>query len=324
MKKTLLLPLLLIATFSSHANIIHNDFSIVINGDASLGQGVHVHGGAYIGGNMNVDGWNSSFGSDIEAGKTSLYVVGDITGNRRLDLMNKNYYIGGDNKNNLQNSGSEVDSNTIDDDFFEFYKRQSVTMSNMEDSGVYIDSRDNNQIKINLFPGELNVINLNEENSGFLSKQNSNLLFNNFTNDTFVIVNYDLSSDLLFKSKNQNLQTNVFDNVIWNFYGGGELTMDQSVSTFKGSILAVDSLVDWKANDIDGQLVANELNWGNTSQSHLYSPWVNMDNFGLSELNVPLPDISNVTEPKAAVFLLVLLMLLINQMRNKGLTLRIR
>jgi hypothetical protein len=65
--------------------------------------------------------------------------------------------------------------------------------------------------------------------------------------------------------------------------GGGDLVIDSSVSTFKGGILATDSFVDWRANDIDGQLVAGELSWGNTSQSHLYSPWANMDNFNIIE-----------------------------------------
>lgn len=267
----------------ANANPVYDNFGVVVNGDANLGQGVHVHGGAYIGGDLTVSGWNSSFGSNLERGDTSLVVNGNSIGGKRLDLMGKSHYIGGSNSNHLQNIGNELQESGLPGQFFDFYSRNSLLLSGMEDTSVNVDDRDSNNIRVNLVPEQLNVINFNEYNASFLSNQNSNLLFNNFTENTYVVINYDLSSDLIFKSKNQNLQESLFDNIIWNFYGGGDLVIDSSVSTFKGSILATDSFVDWRANDIDGQLVAGELSWGNTSQSHLYSPWENMDNFNIIE-----------------------------------------
>jgi len=41
-------------------------FSIVVNGDANLGSGVHVHDGAYIGGDLTYRGANGSYGSDMK------------------------------------------------------------------------------------------------------------------------------------------------------------------------------------------------------------------------------------------------------------------
>lgn len=246
----------------ANATPVYDDFGLVVNGNANLGQGVHVHGGAYIGGNLTVSGWNSSFGSDLERGDTSLIVNGNSDGGKRLDLMGKSHYIDGSNSNHLQNVGDELHINELPENFFDFYSRNSLLLSKLEDTSVNVDDRDNNNIRVSLVPEQLNIINFNKDNASFLSNQNSNILFNNFTENTYVVINYDLSSDLVLKSKNQNLQESLFDNIIWNFYGGGDLLVDSSVSTFKGSILATDSLVDWRANDIDGQLVAGELVWG--------------------------------------------------------------
>ena len=47
-----------------------------------------------------------------------------------------------------------------------------------------------------------------------------------------------------FKAKNQNMPSYAYDNIVWNFVGDSSLMIENSVSTFKGTILAVDSDVE--------------------------------------------------------------------------------
>lgn len=155
----------------------------------------------------------------------------------------------------------------------EALNRKSAELTAQHAVGATIDTSDSNHIKISVTPGITNVLHLNRGNAGFLSNQNSNIHFLNMTDDTRVIVNVDTGSGLTFRAKNQSLSSSLFDNVIWNFTGNGDITFANSVSTFKGSILAADRLVNWQANDIDGQLLVGDLSWQHTSQSHYYQPW---------------------------------------------------
>ncbi|QJR81931.1 choice-of-anchor A family protein [Alteromonas pelagimontana] len=248
-----------------------SDYSIVVSGNADLGSGVHVHGGAYIGGDLTLNGGNMSVGSDSHTG---LYVGGSILSNQRIDLMNNDYRIRGTNAAYFQNAGSLLKNSTMDSvDVASAIQAKADALADLEDTGVTVHDSDWNQIKIDLVADTLNVMNWDATNASFLTSQNANLMFNNFTDDTFLVINYTMEDDFTFAAKNQNLPASTYANVLWNFIGDDQLTIANSVSTFKGSILAANSNVNWQANDIDGQLLAAGLTWKNTSQSHYYIPW---------------------------------------------------
>lgn len=264
----------ILGSFAVEASLLKNEnFSIIVKENANLGSGVHVHGGAYIGGDLSYTGANGSYGSRLNNGEIGLYVNGKVEASQRLDLMGKNYYSGTRINAPLQNPGEEVEIAVNNDSFFDLIKDKSAGMANLLDTGVDINSRDINRIEFNLIPDQFNVVNLNALNASYLTTQNANLMFSNFTENTFLVINYTLQDTMRFKAKNQNMPSYAYDNIVWNFVGDSSLMIENSVSTFKGTILAVDSDVEWKANDIDGQLVAKSLDWSNTSQSHFYTPW---------------------------------------------------
>lgn len=291
-----------------------NNFSLIVAGDADLGWGVHVHGGGYIGGNLSIQGSNGGFGNALPPEYSlGMYVGGNITspgsGTRQIALFNNDYYVGGSNSGaHFQNPGSQLTTDPLapqtQGSIAGALSAKSSEMAALSETGATVDASDSNNIKINLTADELNVLNLNSSNASFLSNQNSNILFNNFTETTQLIINYAMDGALDFRAKNQNLGSSLFDNVVWNFVGGNDLTFANSVSTFKGSIFAADSHVEWNANDIDGQLIANSLQWSNTSQSHYYVPW--------GEYEEP----SNVPEP--SMFGLLMLSLLGLKLRGRA------
>ncbi len=250
-----------------------SNYSLIVTDDANLGSGVHIHGGLYVGGDLTYSGANTSVGSDISDDSTGLVVAGDINATQQLDLMGTNYYIGGSSSVALNNAGDEVTSNPVSSDDIQSLIETSQALSELEDSGVTVNASDINGITFTLTEGELNVINLDASTASYLSTQNAALIFSGFTSDTYLLINYDLSTDLTFVAKILGLSEEYYSNIIWNFVGSATLTVANSVSTFKGSILAPDSSVIWQANDIDGQLIAKNLTWLNTSQSHYYTPW---------------------------------------------------
>lgn len=296
---------------TANAELLSKDnFSIIVGGDANLGSGVHVHGGLYTGGDLRYIGANGSYGSRLDSGDLGLYVNGSIIANQRLDLMGKDYYVNGTFTGPTQNVGSKRDAAAENGaTLFNEFQSISSAMSKMADTGVTVDSRDFNRIQFNLVPDTLNVINLDQMSASYLSQNNANLMFSNFTENTFLVVNYTYQDAMRFKAKNQNMPHYAYDNIVWNFIGDGELIVDQSVSTFKGSILAMDSHVDWEANDHDGQLVAQSLLWERTSQSHYYSPWDTWSNFYSAPVTPPTNgELGDVNLPKSNVLSLLLLL----------------
>lgn len=272
---------------------------MVVRDNANLGSGVRVNGGGFFGGELSYQGANGSFGGELSAGETSLYANGGINANQRIDLMGKDYYIEGGSPVPLQNAGNEAAAADNGDTFFNAFDSASDNMASLDDNGVTVDSSDHNQVRFNLTPGQLNVINLDKNNAAFLSSQNANVMFNNFTEDTFLVVNYTLDGDMNYRAKNQNLPQYAYDNIVWNFVGNSTLKIDQSVSTFKGSIFATNSHIEWYANDLDGQLVSDSVIWSQTRQVNYYDPWSNIQAFeldapadavepGFDDVNAPL------------------------------------
>jgi choice-of-anchor A domain-containing protein len=276
-----------------------NQFSLIVAGDANLGNGVHVHGAGYIGGNLTVKGSNGGFGQALPAGSLGLVVGNNVSasGNRQIAMFNKSYHVGGTINNvTLQNPGTQVMANPLAPlnamAIGTALSNKSAELASQASTGASVNASDFNNIMISLTAGITNVLNLNASNASFLGNQNSNINFLNFTAGTKLIVNYDLGgSDFVFKAKNQNLATSVFDDVIWNFVGTNKVTFANSVSTFKGTIFAANSLVDWKANDIDGQLVAKSLVWNQTSQSHYYTPWSQWEPEPEAVVETPEPEL---------------------------------
>ena len=281
MKKVATMAFLGFVSCHASAEILSKDnFSIVVGDDANLGAGVHVHGGLYTGGDLYYKGANGSYGSRLDQGDLGLYVNGSVMTNQRLDLMGKDYYVNGTFNAKVQNPGQQREYGADNGGtLFNEFSSLSDKMSKMSDRGVTVDSRDFNRIEFNLTPDTLNVINLDQLSASYLTQRNANLMFSNFTENTFLVINYTYQDAMRLKAKNQNMPSYAYDNIVWNFIGDGHLTVDQSVSTFKGSILATDSHVEWKANDIDGQLITESLTWIRSSQSHYYSPWDNWSKF---------------------------------------------
>lgn len=259
-----------------------SNFSLIVAENAYLGDGVHVHGGGYIGGNLTVKGSNGGFGQALPAGSTALVVGGSVSSTnantQQIALFNKSYYVGTTiDKITWQNPGTKLASNPLELNASEIGAAlisKSAELAALTAVGVTVNAADFNNIVFTLTSGITNVLNLNASTASFLSHGNANISIQNLTEGTKLIINYDLGgSDLVFKAKNQSLGSSFFDDVIWNFVGDSKVTFNDTVSTFKGTILAANSHIDWKANDIDGQLIAKSLDWKKTSQSHYYTPW---------------------------------------------------
>jgi len=258
-----------------------SDYSIIVSGNANLGRGVHIHGGAYIYGDLTLSGDNMSVGSDSNTG---LFVGGSILSNHRIDLMSNDYRVVGINAGYFQNAGTELTYSPVENvDVAAALRAKSSQLGALTDNGATVNDTDWNQVRVNLTADTLNVLNWDSSNASFLGSGNTNLLFDNFTDDTFVVINYTFEDAFTFAAKNQNLQSSMYDNVIWNFIGDSEVTVGNTVSTFKGSILAAQSNIDWQANDIDGQLLSGGLTWQNTSQSHYFVPWQDEPEVEVSE-----------------------------------------
>lgn len=272
---------LLDAPFSGASN-----YSLIVSGDANLGSGVHVHGGAYIGGDVTLSGSNTSVGSDIPLTRLGLYVGGDVLSSQSIDLLGHDYYIAGSNAATLNNPGTALTVDPLGGQSVAIIAQaldsKSAQLAALSDTGVAVDASDFNQIRIDLTAGVLNVIDWNSANAGFLQNGNAGLVFNNFTDDTLVVINYDLGAGLELRAKVLNLATSLYDNLIWNFVGTADLLVANSVATFKGTLIASDSHVTWQANDIDGQLIAENLSWLQTSQSHYFQPWQEVPNMPVS------------------------------------------
>lgn len=254
-----------------------SEFGLVVLGDADLGNGVHVDGGLYVGGDLTLSGGNTQIGIQLEDGSDALVVEGSITSSQDIKMSDNNYYVGGDNDANMQNVGEELESNPVTLDSGEtvesLFIAKSEELSELEDTGATFDTSDINDISIELESGELNVVSLDDISGAFLGTQNAALSFEGMTTDTYLVINYDLSDDFTFVARVNGLSSEYNSNIIWNFTGDSTLTFANTVSSFQGSILAPESSVVWEANNMDGTLVAASLDWNSGGESHFYSPW---------------------------------------------------
>lgn len=270
------------------------NFSMIVTGTASLGSGQHVHGAAYVGANLSLTGSNMEVSMDNKPTPAGLVVGGNVqvgASGSQIAMHNTGYFVGGTAPGVTFRNGTRLSSNPVESlaSISQGLSDKSAQLKNLTSTGVVIDKTNANNVKINLQAGAVNVLSLNSSNGSFLADQNGNLTFNNFTAGTKVVINYDLSSNLNFRTKIQDMGQAYYDDIIWNFIGKATLNVANSVSTFQGSIFAPDASITWSANDLNGQLVANNLNWRNTSEIHFYQPWTASSSGGGTGGGTPVP-----------------------------------
>lgn len=256
------------------------DYNLILFDDFSVSGGSgHIHGTAFIGGNLN--GQNPEFGQDLPKSLTvdTLEVAGDLNANQvtvqsgYLAYGGENH-LGGINCNGNGLSGGaclKAVSGLADkgNDLYTALSSESAYYAGLAASGnVDLASK---TLDYAGTATDLAVFNLDGAD---LFTQNSNWNLNFGAADKVVI---NVFGGDLVSAGGINLiggfnHTSATD-ILWNFYGAGNI--DFGSTQWFGSVLAVDAVVD-TANDLNGTLAARGYigdgqmhiaNWGWTPPS---------------------------------------------------------
>lgn len=258
--------------------ILFNDFS------PSGGSG-HVHGTAFIGGNLN--GQNPEFGADLPSslGTNSVEVAGDLNANQLKVQAGYLAYGGADNLGTVNCNGSSFGGNsacvtaasgldTKRDNLYSELSGESAYYAGLAATGnVDLGSK-----SLTYIGGatDLAVFNLD---GGDLFAQNSNWNLDFGAADKVVI---NVSGGTLANAGGVNLNggfnhTNQAD-ILWNFYGVEGI--DFGSTQWFGSVLAVDAVIN-AANDLNGTLVAD---------SYVGNGEIHIANWTPPSMSVPEPN----------------------------------
>jgi choice-of-anchor A domain-containing protein len=264
--------------------ILFNDFNV------SGGSG-HIHGTAFIGGDLN--GQNPGFGADLDSSLTvnTLEVAGDLNANQVTLESGYLAYGGTNNLNNINCNGNGLSGGCLQSETGLDAKAAALRAELSSESAYYAGLADNGSVDLTnnvlSYTGSATDLAVFTINGADLFTQNSNwdLVFGAAEK---VVIN--VLGDIIANAGGVNFNGGFSllnaENILWNFSEAS--TIDLGSAHWFGSILAMDAVLDTD-NDISGTLVADTY-IGN-GQMHVYN-WTDEPPAYEPPTSVPEPNIS--------------------------------
>lgn len=276
--------------------------SLVIKNDATI-NGAHIALGGLFGGDLNLTG-NIEFGNRLGAGELGLYVGDTLTANgNQVALFNTDAYVAATAGSvTFQNPGLMLSSDPLPmsvTEIFNALENESANFASLSSNAAVAQasySINGNQMTISTHAGQLNALNLSDATAqAFLANQNGNIIVNGLsTAGTQLVINTNgaAGSTLNFNTKTNSVSQSQASNVVWNFSGFSTLAFGSSADTFRGTIFAPESAVEWRGNDIDGQVFASSYSSSQSREVHdvvyhiEFPPIPEPSTFGLAALGM--------------------------------------
>jgi choice-of-anchor A domain-containing protein len=316
------------ASFVNASSFVLNDYNLIAIGDVNS-RSLHVHGNAFIGGDLNAG--NATIGNDID-NTVALELAGSLDRNLTVNGSNNTVQVSGTpvvnsgnsnqvtvNGNTIQGAASVTQNTSLSD------KADSIAaeitavsndFSNLDATGevdvkgrnqgstdtITIDSQNIDENGFAVF--ELGTATASGENSYLVDNTNKNLeVIYNLSNDTIddlsaIIINVP-GTTIDFSDNNNKISANSFlssdegrSKVVWNFYEATTITLS---SNFYGNILAPLAVLTSNSN-IDGSVAVYGISEQHSGEIHL-------PNADLTASTGSGPDPVTVPEPSTLILL---------------------
>ena len=290
---------LMFTSFVNASSFVLNDYNLIAIGDVKSSS-LHVHGNAYIGGNLSAG--NAEIGSKI-SNSVPLKLAGNLDKNLKILGGNNTAEVSGavstDQNGRPNVNGSTIENATsitqntnlsattasiaaeiasVSNDYKNLDATGTVLVKGQNQGGNNSITIDSQNIDANGFAVyELGTATAAGKNSYLVSNRNKDLeVIYNLSNSSIdhlsaIIINVP-GIKINFASKNNKISANSFlsstegrSKVVWNFY---EATTIKLSSNFYGNILAPLAVLT-SNSDIDGSVAVYGLSKQHSGQIHL-------------------------------------------------------
>jgi choice-of-anchor A domain-containing protein len=264
------------------------NYNMILFGDFDVSGGSgHIHGTAFIGGNLN--GQNPEFGANLSKSVTAdtLEVAGNLNSNQVTVQAGYLAYGGSNNLSNINCNGNGLSNGGCLNGVSGLDAKAAALHAELSNESSYYAGLSANGI-VDLasnrfsYTGDATELAVFNINGSALFAQNSNWDLDFGAADKVLINVFD---DVVTNAGGVNFNGGFShlnaENILWNFVDASNI--DLGSSHWFGSILAMNAVLDTD-NDISGSLVANSY-IGN-GQMHMYN-W----NYQ-PPTNVPEPNIN--------------------------------
>jgi choice-of-anchor A domain-containing protein len=248
------------------------DYNMILFSDFNVSGGSgHVHGSAFVGGDLN--GQNPEFGADLDKGLTvdTLEVAGDLNANQVTVQAGYLAYGGANNLGNINCNGNGLSGGGCLKAVSGLDAKSAALYAELSDEAAYyagLTANGNVDLSAKSFSytgGATDLAVFNIDGSDLFA-QNSNWNLNFGAADKVVI---NVLGDIIANAGGVNFNGGFSHgnaaNILWNFHDATDI--DLGSSHWFGSILALDAVLDTDT-DINGTLVADSY-IGN-GQTHVY------------------------------------------------------
>jgi choice-of-anchor A domain-containing protein/MYXO-CTERM domain-containing protein len=242
-----------------------NDYNLILSGDLAISGGSgHIHGKAFIGG--NVTGSNPEFGHDLNrpANKTNYTaeIAGNLNAGNNAKFFAGRVALGGTTNGKSECHGGFVNNKGCIDnvsgldaknvDLFSQLTAESNFYKSLASTGV-VSNKDLNQSKFIYSGAQTDLAVFDISGTSLFNSNGWDAIFGSAKN---IVIN--VSGTKIDMTHNVNLMGNLgnssfYDNILWNFYEATSITFN---NRWAGSVLAVNAVIDIKNSDFDGSVAA--------------------------------------------------------------------
>ena len=237
------------------------DYNLILFSDFSVSGGSgHIHGNAFIGGDLN--GQNPEFGADLAKSLTvdTLEVAGDLNANQLTVQAGYLAYGGANNLGSINCNGNGLSGGACLKPVSGLDTKAAELYTELSGESAYYQNLDTNGL-VNLgsktlsYTGAATDLAVFSLDGADLFAQNSNWNLDFGLADKVVINVFgaDLMSGGGINLNGGFSHANAM-NILWNFYGASSI--DFGSTQWFGSVLAVNASVN-TSNDLNGTLAAN-------------------------------------------------------------------
>lgn len=243
-----------------------SDYNLILSGDLAVSGGSgHIHGKAFIGGDLK--GSTPEFGADLNRPSNknnyTVEVAGNLSASKATFFAGRVAY-GGTNSlgNNYECQGGFASNKGCIDKVSGLADKKTQLFNELSyESNYYkgltstgtVNNSDLNQSKF-VYSGlatDLAVFNIS--GASLFNSNGWDAIFGNAKN---IVIN--VSGTNINMTHNVNLMGNLgnssnYDNILWNFYEATQITFN---NRWAGSVLAVNAVIDIKNSDFDGSVAA--------------------------------------------------------------------